>query len=64
MEDQAFFGRMTRLLVHPLTPLFRQQVVSLSQSSYASPVDLTDWRGGEGVGRGAKAYDREKAWVL
>jgi hypothetical protein len=30
--------------------LSRQQVVSLSQSSCVSPVELTDGRGGEGVG--------------
>jgi hypothetical protein len=34
-----------------LTPLFRQQVVSLSQSSCVFPVKLTDFqRGGVGVG--------------
>ncbi len=46
------------------TPLSRQQVFSLSQSSCVSPVKLTDGRGGGGWGRdgrGAKSYDREKA---
>jgi hypothetical protein len=43
------------------SPLFRQQVVSLSQSSSVSPVELSDGREG-GRGRGAKSYDREKAW--
>ncbi len=38
-----------------------RQVVSLSQSSSVSPVELTDGRGGRG-GRGAKSYDRKKAW--
>ncbi len=36
-------------------PLSRQQVVSLSQSSCVSPVELTD--GGGGVGVAAKSYD-------
>ncbi len=46
-----------------LSPL-RQQVVSLSQSSSVSQVELTDGRRGEGVlgGEGAKSYDREKVW--
>ncbi len=35
-------GRMIRLLTHPLPPLSREQVVSLSQSSCVSPVELTD----------------------
>ncbi len=35
------------------------QVVSFSQSSCVSPVELTDGRGG---GRGTKSYDLEKAW--
>jgi hypothetical protein len=40
-----------------------QQMVSLSQSSCASPVELTDGRGvREGGGVGAKSYDREKIW--
>jgi hypothetical protein len=34
----------------PSTPSPMQQVVSLSQSSYASPVEPTDRRGGDGVG--------------
>jgi len=33
------------------SPLARQQVVSLSQSSYVSPVELTDRRGGRGTAR-------------
>jgi hypothetical protein len=33
-----------------LPPLSRQQVVSLSQSSYVSPVELADGKGGEGKG--------------
>ncbi len=39
---------MTRLLAHPLRSFSRQQVVSLSQSSCESPVEITDG-GGEGV---------------
>ncbi len=53
---------MIRLLSHPLIPLSFQQLVSLSQSSRGSPVELTDWRAGGGDGRGAKLYDGEKAW--
>ncbi len=37
-------------------------VISLSRSSCVSPVELTDGRGGEEVGGGAKSYDSEKAW--
>ncbi len=44
----------------PYFSLFsRPQVILLSQSSCVSPVGLADGRGG---GRGAKSYDREKAW--
>ncbi len=46
---------------HPV-PLFHQQVVSLSQSSCVSPVELTDGRGRGMVGGWAKSYDGEKAW--
>jgi hypothetical protein len=53
---------MIRLLAHPLPLLSRQQVVSLSQSSCVSPVKLNDRRGREVGWRGAKSYDREKAW--
>jgi hypothetical protein len=46
-------GRMIRLQARPSS---RQQlVVSLSQSSCVSPVELTE-------GGGGKTYDREKAW--
>ncbi len=48
---------MTRLLSHPLPS--RQQVVSLSQSSCESLVELTDEGGGGG---GTKSNDREKGW--
>jgi hypothetical protein len=44
-----------------LSLLSRQQVTSLSQSSYVSPFELTDGREG-GAGRGAESYFREKAW--
>jgi hypothetical protein len=60
---------MIRLYARPLPPsIFRQQIVSLSQSSCVSPpVHLIDGRGGgEGVGRhgrGAESYDRKKAWA-
>jgi hypothetical protein len=56
---------MIRLLAHSLLPaLSYQQVVSISQSTCVLPVELTDGREGGrlGGGRGAKSYDREKAW--
>ncbi len=43
--------------ITPSSPLSRHKVVSLSFC--LSPVELTDRRGG---GRGAKSYDRRKAW--
>jgi hypothetical protein len=47
----------------PLPPLFREQVVSRSQSSCVSPVELTDGRGRRGRGWGVtKSYDGEEAW--
>jgi hypothetical protein len=52
--------RMIWLLHHALPPSC-QPVVSLSQSSFVSPVELTDGRGGR-WGGGAKTYNREKAW--
>jgi hypothetical protein len=42
--------------------LFRQQVVSLSQSSCVSPVELFDGRKDLEGGGGAKSYDGENAW--
>jgi hypothetical protein len=49
------------------SPLFREQVVSLSQSSCVSHVELTDGRGwwgggGAGLGEEPKSYDSEKGW--
>jgi hypothetical protein len=50
-EDQAFL-RSNDLAPPPLTPLSRQQVLSLSRSSCVSPVELTNGEGGgEGGGR-------------
>ncbi len=46
----------------PTSPLYRQQIVSLSQSSCVSPIQLTDGKGGGGGRRGAEPYDRKKAW--
>jgi hypothetical protein len=48
--------------VAPPPTLSCQQVVSVSQSSCVSPVELTDGIGGEEGGGGAKTYDGEKAW--
>jgi hypothetical protein len=52
---------MIRVHARPLSP---QQIVSLSPSSYVSPVQLTVVRGGGGRGdrRGAESYDPQKAW--
>jgi hypothetical protein len=51
---------MIGLLPPPLLRLSRQQVVSLSKSSCASPVELSDERG---VGEGVKSSDGgEKSW--
>jgi hypothetical protein len=52
-------------LAPPPSPLHfsRQEVVSLSQSSCVSPIELTDGKGGEGVG-GTKSYDGLKAWFF
>ncbi len=48
----------------PPSPLSHQQLVSLSQSSCVSPVELTDGRGGrEEGGHGDESYDRKKAWA-
>jgi hypothetical protein len=40
---------MIQLLAHPFAPLSRQPLVSLSQSSCVSPIELTD---GSGTGKG------------
>jgi hypothetical protein len=73
LEPSLFFSSVTSSQIDPaftsydlapptpLPPLFRQQVVSLSQSSCVSSVELTDGRGGLGGGGGAKSYDGEKA---
>ncbi len=61
IEDQAF-SQSHYFAPPPPFPLSHQQVVSLSQSSSVSPVELTDRRVGERNGEGAKSYDSEKAW--
>jgi hypothetical protein len=58
VEDQAFSPSDDLAPPHPLLPpSSRQQVVALYLSSYVSPFELTDGRGG-----GAKSCDGEKAW--
>jgi hypothetical protein len=52
-----------RLLAHPLAPLSRQKVVSLTQSSCVSLFELLTGEGGGG-GRGANLYDGEKILAL
>jgi hypothetical protein len=49
----------------PVVPILScQQIVSFSQSSCVSPVQLTEGGGGEGRdGGGAESYDRKKAWA-
>jgi hypothetical protein len=49
IEDQAFSPSYELSPTPPYNPFSRDQVVSLSQSSYGSPIELTDRRGGEGV---------------
>ncbi len=59
IEEQAFLkSNDSGPRPLPSRPLSRHQVASLSQSSCVSPVELTDGR----VGRGAKSYERERAW--
>jgi hypothetical protein len=54
---------MVRLIARSLAPLSHQQVVSLSQSSCVSPIELPEGiGGGVGVGEEQKLYNREKAW--
>jgi hypothetical protein len=50
IEDQAFSPSHELSPTPPYTPFSRDQVVSLSQSSYGSPIELTDMSGGELVG--------------
>ncbi len=57
IEDEAF--SLSYDLAPP--PTFScKQVVSLSQHSRVSSVELSDWRGGEGVEE--KPNNGEKAW--
>jgi len=53
---------MIRLLAQPLPPLSRDKVVSLSQSSCMSPVELTDGSGEERVGEELNHTTHKKAW--
>jgi hypothetical protein len=57
-RTRLYCGSVIRLLAHSLPHPFPISKASLFfQSSCVSPVELTD----RGV-RGAKSYDREKAW--
>jgi hypothetical protein len=40
-RTRLYYGRMIRPLAHPPSPLFRQQLVSLSYSSWVSLIELT-----------------------
>jgi hypothetical protein len=51
---------MILLLPHPLTPLFRRQVVSLSQSLCMSSIELTGGKGGDRVGWGRSQIKRRR----
>jgi hypothetical protein len=62
IEDQAFSLSLVWLFRHT-PPYFRQKVVSLSQSSCVSPVELTDGIGGEGE-VGAKSDNGKKPGPL
>ncbi len=60
VEDQAFL-RSYDSAPRPPAPSHPSSPVSLSQSSCVSTVKLTDDGGGR-CGRGAKSWDRVKAW--
>jgi hypothetical protein len=67
IEDQAFSPSYDLDTPPPSPPPLPQRVVSLSQSSCVSPVELHMTEEGEGgAGGGAKSYDHtthaEKAW--
>jgi hypothetical protein len=59
---QAFLAVVNSPTPFSPFPISRLHVVSLSQFSCVSPVELTVGRGGRGDGGGVKAYDGEKAW--
>jgi hypothetical protein len=61
LETQAFLRSYVPAPRPLSSPLSRQQVVSLSQASCVSPVELTDGRGGEGVGDEPN-HACEEAW--
>ncbi len=60
IEDQACSPSYDLAPLPPPFPLLRQQVLSLSQSSCVSAVELTD--GSVGWGVGAKSSKGDKAW--
>jgi hypothetical protein len=65
IEDQAFLRSYDSapLLAHPLFLSSPVSKLPLFSVSCESSVELTDGRWGGGGGRGAKPYDREKAWL-
>jgi len=52
------------LLSHPLPALSRQKVVSLSQSSCGTTVELTDGKGGKGGGGRSQLIQPRKSLLL
>jgi hypothetical protein len=61
-REYRIICRGHKVRLHPLGPytLSRQQLISLSQSSLLSPVELSEGRGGRGR-LGAESYDRRRA---
>ncbi len=61
IENQAFSGRIIRLLAHPLLPSLVSKLSLFLSLPVCRQVEIADWGRGGG-GRGAQFYDREKAW--
>ncbi len=60
-EDQAV---STSYALAPPPPHTPSAFLSKSSTNWKTGKErqLTDWRGGDGVGEGAKSYDGKKAW--